>query len=97
MINPQTQAWTKPTNPDFSNQNPLAWTEPRQQRLQVKDLCKGFLLPQVEVLFSFVSLYFLLFFWCKAGGDSSSMPSHENQVFKTQVVTVNMRLTYLKC
>ena len=76
-INPRTQAWTKPTNPDFPNPNPLTWTEPRQQRLQVKDLCKGFLLPQVKVLFSFVSLFFF-FFWCKVGRDSSSIPPHEN-------------------
>ena len=59
--NPRTQALTKPTNPDLPNPNPLAWTKPRQQRLQAKDLCRGFLLLQGKVSFSSVS-FFLSFF-----------------------------------
>ena len=51
----------KPTNPDLPNPNPLAWTKPRQQRLQAKDLCRGFLLLQGKVSFSSVS-FFLSFF-----------------------------------
>ena len=61
MANPRTQALTKPTNPDLPNPNPLAWTKPRQQRLQAKDLCRGFLLLQGKVSFSSVS-FFLSFF-----------------------------------